>query len=205
MFRIQANQEQLLLIKKSKFICYLQRCLNEKAIQENLQAIKKMHPKANHITYACIIGEDCILKRSSDDGEPSGTAGKPMLATLMQHDLQDVLAITVRYFGGIKLGANHLARAYASSVALSIESATLMQLVPMNHLCLVFNYVDQAKIDHFLRLQNIHPQNIQYNDRVTYHIFVQQMIDEHLNTLTSGNITITFIDHIIQECMYHET
>ena len=91
-------------IKKSRFICHLKRISNEEEGREYIAQIKKEHHKANHSCSAMIVGEDGQIKRSSDDGEPSGTAGVPMLTVLEKQGLTNVVAVVTRYFGGIKLG-----------------------------------------------------------------------------------------------------
>ncbi|CQR25762.1 Xaa-Pro dipeptidase [Streptococcus varani] len=108
-------------IKKSRFICHLKRVKTEEEARNFINSIKKEHYKANHNCSAFILGENSEIKRSSDDGEPSGTAGVPMLTVLENHNLTDTVAVVTRYFGGIKLGAGGLIRAYAGSVAHAIE------------------------------------------------------------------------------------
>jgi uncharacterized YigZ family protein len=108
-------------IKKSRFICHLKRVKTEEEARNFINSIKKEHYKANHNCSAFILGENSEIKRSSDDGEPSGTAGVPMLTVLENHNLTDTVAVVSRYFGGIKLGAGGLIRAYAGSVAHAIE------------------------------------------------------------------------------------
>lgn len=108
-------------IKKSRFTCHLKRVKTEEEARNFINSIKKEHYKANHNCSAFILGENSEIKRSSDDGEPSGTAGVPMLTVLENHNLTDTVAVVSRYFGGIKLGAGGLIRAYAGSVAHAIE------------------------------------------------------------------------------------
>lgn len=108
-------------IKKSRFICHLKRVKTEEEARNFINSIKKEHYKANHNCSAFILGENSEIKRSSDDGEPSGTVGVPMLTVLENHNLTDTVAVVSRYFGGIKLGAGGLIRAYAGSVAHAIE------------------------------------------------------------------------------------
>lgn len=108
-------------IKKSRFICHLKRVKTEEEARDFIQRIKKEHHKANHNCSCFILGENAEIKRSSDDGEPSGTAGVPVLTVLEKQGLTDTVAVVTRYFGGIKLGAGGLIRAYAGSVAKAID------------------------------------------------------------------------------------
>ena len=110
-------------IQKSKFLTYLIPIENEEEAKEALRNIKKDHPKAAHHCSAFVVGE---IERSNDDGEPSSSAGLPMLQVLRGNDLTSVLAVVVRYFGGIKLGVGGLIRAYGSSVTQAIEAATIL-------------------------------------------------------------------------------
>ena len=98
-------------IKKSRFICQLKRVDTEEEGRQFITQIKKEHYKATHSCSAMIIGEHAEIKRSSDDGEPSGTAGVPMLTVLEKQGLTNVVAVVTRYFGGIKLGAGGLIQA----------------------------------------------------------------------------------------------
>lgn len=117
------------VISKSRFICSLKKVKTEEEAQEFIKAVKKEYWDATHNCSAYIIDEQ--RQRSSDDGEPSGTAGIPMLGVLRKQELQQVAAVVTRYFGGIKLGAGGLVRAYAGSVALALEEAGLAQTVRM--------------------------------------------------------------------------
>ena len=117
------------VISKSRFICSLKKVKTEEEAQEFIKAVKKEFWDATHNCSAYVIDEQ--HQRSSDDGEPSGTAGIPMLGVLRKQELQQVAAVVTRYFGGIKLGAGGLVRAYAGSVAQAVETAGLAQKVKM--------------------------------------------------------------------------
>ncbi|NLW15317.1 MAG: YigZ family protein, partial [Erysipelothrix sp.] len=110
-------------INKSKFITYLSPISSEDEAKEYLRAIKKDHPKAAHHCSAYVVGE---IERSNDDGEPASSAGLPMLQVLRGNELHNVIAVVVRYFGGIKLGVGGLIRAYGSSVTQSIEASQIL-------------------------------------------------------------------------------
>ncbi|WP_404285501.1 YigZ family protein [Glutamicibacter arilaitensis] len=118
-------------IKRSRFITYLFRVEAEAEARTHIAALRKTHFDARHHCSAFIIGPDRMAQRSNDDGEPSGTAGIPMLDALAKRDtgqgsdLSDILAVTVRYFGGIKLGAGGLVRAYSDSVSQALDHAAL--------------------------------------------------------------------------------
>ena len=116
------------VIKASRFIAYLSKALTVEEAQSQLADIRKLHPDANHHCWAYRIGE---VYRFSDDGEPGGTAGRPMVEVLNKRDIDRVLAVVVRYFGGTKLGAGGLIRAYSGTVAKALDNASLVAVVPM--------------------------------------------------------------------------
>ena len=115
-------------IKKSRFICHAKRVYSEEEARNFITAIKKEHYKATHNCSAFIVGERSEIKRTSDDGEPSGTAGVPMLGVLENNNLTNVCVVVTRYFGGIKLGAGGLIRAYAGSVALAVKEIGIIEI-----------------------------------------------------------------------------
>ena len=115
-------------IKKSRFICHAKRVYSEEEARDFITTIKKEHYKATHNCSAFILGERSEIKRTSDDGEPSGTAGIPMLGVLENHNLTNLCVVVTRYFGGIKLGAGGLIRAYAGSVALAVKEIGIIEI-----------------------------------------------------------------------------
>lgn len=122
-----------IIIKKSRFICCVQPMQDRASAQQYVDALKKTHPTAAHVCWAFIAGSESA---AVDDGEPSGTAGRPMLEVLRRQDLEGVLATVVRYFGGIKLGAGGLVRAYTDSVAQTLLQASKVTLQRMvTHQC----------------------------------------------------------------------
>lgn len=124
---IQKDFRHEIIIEKSRFICTLKKVSSEEQALENLKEIKKEFNDANHNCPAYLIGENGEFQRSSDDGEPSGTAGIPMLEVLRKRHLHNVLAVVTRYFGGIKLGAGGLIRAYGKSVSEAIDAAGIAE------------------------------------------------------------------------------
>lgn len=124
-------------IQKSKFITYLKPVQTEDEAKEYLKDIRKLHPKAVHHCSAMVIGE---IERSNDDGEPASSAGMPMLQVLRGNNLQFVVAIVVRYFGGILLGVGGLIRAYGSSVTQAIEASEILVSQQVYNYTLEFPY-----------------------------------------------------------------
>ena len=118
--------EAELVIEKSQFISYAAPAATEEEALEFIQAIKKKHRDATHNVPAYVIGENNDIQRFSDDGEPSGTAGVPMLEVLKKEDLRDTVLVVTRYFGGIKLGTGGLVRAYTKAAKLALEAAGIV-------------------------------------------------------------------------------
>lgn len=114
-------------IKKSKFIAYTFKLASENDVDELLEMLKKRHKDATHITYAFVLNSP-VMEKCSDDGEPSGTAGKPILDVIKKQELTNILVVVVRYFGGIKLGAGGLVRAYSNSAKSAIDESGMTEL-----------------------------------------------------------------------------
>lgn len=155
-------------IKKSRFLCYLRRCACEEEAKAFIQAVKKQHPNANHHCYAFLIGEHNEIARSCDDGEPSGTAGMPMLHVLTAAQMQDTIAVCVRYFGGIKLGASGLLRAYSKSVSTALAHACFTKRQTMLQYTLHFPYPLVGKLDYFFRQHAVQILQTSYAEDVCY-------------------------------------
>ncbi|WP_121866961.1 IMPACT family protein [Glutamicibacter sp. PAEs-4] len=144
-------------IKRSRFITYLYRVETEAAAREHIAALRKSHFDARHHCSAFILGPDRMAQRSNDDGEPSGTAGIPMLDALAKREiadgsvLSDVLAVVVRYFGGIKLGAGGLVRAYSEAVSSALDQAQLHLRQRMRIHTFAASHADAARYENDLR------------------------------------------------------
>ena len=164
-----------IVIKNSKFICFLIPLLSND-IDSYLDHIKNNHPKATHYCYAYIYDD---IKRSSDDGEPGGTAGMPILNVLDKEQINHVLAVVVRYFGGIKLGAGGLVRAYTKSVTETLKQVTYIELTPGYKIQLVFSYEDEKDILYILN--NSWIETKEYLDNITYVCYVDMVIFDKLN------------------------
>ncbi|MBR3146264.1 MAG: YigZ family protein [Bacilli bacterium] len=167
-----------IIIKNSRFITYIYR-LNNNEIATYLEGIKKLHPKATHYTYAYIYNNNGY---SSDDNEPSGTAGRPMLNVLEKEDLNNILVITVRYFGGIKLGAGGLVRAYTKSVTETLKQSKFINLEEGYKIKISFDYPEEKQINYILGDNIIEKQ---FNDKITY---IANISKENINKLNNYEI-----------------
>lgn len=161
---LQDDLTNTLVIEKSRFICYMKHVKSEDEYREYLNEIRKKHYDADHVCSALVCHN---VQRSSDDGEPAGTAGSPILNVLVRNGLDETCALVVRYFGGIKLGAGGLIRAYGNSVSRCLEDAVLLEDVEYGCYKLVLDYETANKIDHYLRNHTIDLQTA-YDVEVTY-------------------------------------
>lgn len=172
----QAQEE----IKKSRFICHAKRVYSEEEARDFIAAIKKEHYKATHNCSAFIVGEKSEIKRTSDDGEPSGTAGVPMLGVMENHQLTNVCFVVTRYFGGIKLGAGGLIRAYAGSVALAIKEIGLIEIKEQAGLRLKMSYSQYQNFDNFLKAEDLIEFDTEFTDLVATTIYIDKQEKESL-------------------------
>ena len=178
------NEEE---IKKSRFICHLKRISTEEEARDFIAKIKKEHWKANHNCSAYTLGNRQEIQRSSDDGEPSGTAGVPMLEILKKKEIINVCAVVTRYFGGIKLGAGGLIRAYAGSVNHVIEEVGLVQIVNQRELILKLDYSLYDSVQRFLLTQNLQISDSEFLSEVTVRCFIdEEKINNFLELLTES-------------------
>ena len=182
-------------IKKSRFICHIKRVTTEDEARNFIQAVKKEHYKATHNCSAFILGERSEMKRSSDDGEPSGTAGVPMLGVLENQQLTNVCAVVTRYFGGIKLGAGGLIRAYSSNVALAIKEIGIVHIKEQLGLRIALSYSQYQELPNFLKANHLQEQDTSFTEQVQTTIFVDKddkdSVIEELIELFNGKVDIT--------------
>lgn len=160
---ILENITNEIIIQKSRFITKLIKIDKIESISSILDYIKAEYKGATHYCYAYIFDN---IKRFSDDREPSGTAGIPILNVLEKEDLNHILCIVIRYFGGIKLGTGGLVRAYTSSVTEALKNIDIKELVKAKKIHIIFSYKDSKKIDNLLKdfeiLEKVFDQNIEY-------------------------------------------
>ena len=182
-------------IKKSRFICHAKRVYSEEEARDFITAIKKEHYKATHNCSAFIIGERSEIKRTSDDGEPSGTAGVPMLGVLENHNLTNVCVVVTRYFGGIKLGAGGLIRAYAGSVALAVKEIGIIEIKEQAGIAIQMSYAQYQEYNNFLKEHNLMELETNFTDQVDTMIYVdkeeKETIKASLVEFFNGKITLT--------------
>ena len=182
-------------IKKSRFICHAKRVYTEDEARDFISAIKKEHYKATHNCSAFIVGERSEIKRTSDDGEPSGTAGVPMLGVLENHNLTNVCVVVTRYFGGIKLGAGGLIRAYAGNVALAVKEIGIIEIKEQAGIQIHMTYAQYQEYGNFLKEHNLIELETNFTDQVDTMIFIDKEkkdgIKADLIEFFNGKVTLT--------------
>ncbi|EPE62047.1 hypothetical protein L479_01554 [Exiguobacterium sp. S17] len=189
-YTIKQDGEYEVVIQKSKFIAHFKRVATEAEAQTFIQTIKKAHWSANHNCSAYIIGARNEFQKANDDGEPSGTAGLPMLEVLRKRNLKDTVVVVTRYFGGIKLGGGGLIRAYGGTVSAGLDAVGIVERLPMQRLTLTVDYGWIGKVENELRQSAYLLDEIVYADTVTFHISVPVEVTEEalawLVDLTNG-------------------
>lgn len=181
-------------IEKSKFLGYAIAINNEEDAKNEINRIKKEHPKATHHCYAYVLKDK---QKSNDDGEPAGTAGIPILEIIKQFDLENVLIVVVRYFGGIKLGAGGLVRAYARSAkeVLLVSKIHEIKTLPTYNLIFDYNYI--SSMENFIAKNQLKILEKEYELKVTYTLLLETPnILEKITDFMQGKIEINYIKDI---------
>lgn len=164
-----------LVIKKSRFICTLARAETEDEARAMIGAVRERHWDANHNCSAYRVGPEGRFQRTSDDGEPSGTAGVPMLAVLNHRDLTDIVAVVTRYFGGTLLGAGGLIRAYGQSVSAAIDAVGIVERRPVALVAVETGYNDAGRLENALRAANFQLGPVSHGAGVTFEIHLDDV------------------------------
>lgn len=179
---IQKEITNEIIINKSRFITVLININDINNVKNKLNEIKKTYKDATHYCYAYIIKSH---EKCSDNGEPSGTAGMPILNVLKQNNLTNILCVVIRYFGGIKLGTGGLIRAYSTSASEALNKATIVNLVKGYNITIEFSYDNLKQIDYLLKNINIDKN---YQDKITYNFNITEakfeQIENELNKLS---------------------
>lgn len=184
-----------LTISKSRFIAHCSRAESEVEALDFILKIKKEHNSATHNCSAYVIGEHDQIQKANDDGEPSGTAGFPMLEVLKKQGLKDVVVVVTRYYGGIKLGAGGLVRAYGKATTIGIEAAGIVECRLHALIKISVDYTLLGKLEHEIRNSEYILDRIEYLEAVDFLVNVEndlvERFSEWVTNLTSGQSTIT--------------
>ncbi|MFD2629178.1 YigZ family protein [Oceanobacillus kapialis] len=194
-FTVKQTGIEEIVIQKSRFIGHVARVETEEAAQQFIQEIKKKHAAATHNCSAYMIGEHDQIQKANDDGEPSGTAGVPILEVLKKKNLKDTVVVVTRYFGGIKLGAGGLIRAYGNATTEALRGSGIVERQLMQGMSVTVDYTLLGKLENVLRQSNYILETINYMDKVEFIVFVktgeEDSFQDWMIDLTSDQAKIT--------------
>ncbi|MCC0636010.1 YigZ family protein [Clostridioides sp. ES-S-0001-02] len=177
-------------IEKSVFIGYAKPIQSEEEAVEFINEIKKKHKDANHNVWAYTVGQNMNIQRYSDDGEPQGTAGIPTLEVIKKEDLRDVVVVVTRYFGGIKLGAGGLVRAYTKGAKLGLEAGKIISKVMYQEVKVKIDYTQLGKVQNELMNLGYFIKDTIYEDNVEIIVYSKledvENLSEKMIDITSG-------------------
>lgn len=183
-----------IIINKSRFIGHAIPINSEEEALEFINSIKSEFKDATHNVYAYVFGENSNIQRFSDDGEPSGTAGIPVLEVIKKENLRNVAVVVTRYFGGVKLGAGGLIRAYTKGAKIGLEAGIIVDKVLHTRLKIRINYSLYGIIENHLNSEGYIIDNIEYDDAVNIFVYIKfsdvDAFINNINNLTSGNAIV---------------
>ncbi len=193
-YTVRGYGEHEIVIQKSRFIAHFDRVESEEEAQAFIDKIKKKNWNATHNCSAYLIGEHDHIQKANDDGEPSGTAGVPMLEVLKKRGLKDTVVVVTRYFGGIKLGAGGLIRAYGGAVSEGLDVIGIVQRTLMQVVHTRIEYPLLGKVEHSLRESIYDIKTIDYLEQVDVQTYVEfgqvDAFTEWMTDLTNGQAVI---------------
>ncbi|MFF7331549.1 YigZ family protein [Streptomyces sp. NPDC090306] len=157
-------------INHSRFLCALAPAATEREAQDFVAAVRRRHPDATHNCFAYVVGADASVQKASDDGEPGGTAGVPMLQMLLRRDMRYVAAVVTRYYGGVKLGAGGLIRAYGGAVGAALDELGTVTRRRFRLATVVVDHQRAGKIENDLRSTGREVRGVRYAEAVSIEI-----------------------------------
>ncbi len=194
---VEKTATEEIIEKKSRFIAYVSPISNEQEALAIIQDIKKQHYNAAHNVFAFRVGLERELKRYSDDGEPSGTAGMPILNLLSGENVINAVIVVTRYFGGTLLGTGGLVKAYGKAAKQALLSAGIVERVYLDRFVLETDYSFAEKIKYELINMGHKVLNVEYDNKVRIHVLVKHNLRDSFNKsiidLSNGTIQPTFI------------
>ncbi|BBA95392.1 hypothetical protein RVR_231 [Actinacidiphila reveromycinica] len=161
-------------IKRSRFRCALAPAPSQEEAEAFVRAVRREHPAATHNCFAYVVGPDGRLHRASDDGEPGGTAGTPMLQVLLGREMRDTVAVVTRYYGGVQLGAGGLARAYGGAVSAALDTVGTVERRLLALLTVTVGHQRAGRLENELRAAGHAVREVEYGADVTFHLGVPE-------------------------------
>lgn len=200
---VDGQFENTIVIERSKFICYIKGVQDEDDAKNFIAKIKKQNSLATHNCYAYIADELGLVQKFSDDGEPQGTAGLPMLEALKGRKLYKTCAVVTRYFGGVKLGAGGLVRAYSSSVLNCADIVKIANYITCAFYNVVCNYENYSQLNSLLNKLDVAVKSVDYGDNIAIQLavklnkekdFIQTLLDVFKGSPTYTKISEGFFN-----------
>ena len=200
---IKKSGSDTLIEKKSAFICQIARITNEEEALTFIASVRKLEPKARHHCFAYTFNLDSEIQRQSDDGEPSGTAGVPILEVIKAKQLKNICIVVSRKFGGIKLGTGGLIRAYSNAASQTIDAIGVVERILQTELICQVTYQNVGKLENYLKKNNIIIQQVTYLESVSFTLAVDQKelttLQDHLIDLLNNQVTFKLGQNLYNE------
>ncbi|MCR4846217.1 MAG: YigZ family protein [Eubacterium sp.] len=196
--KITRTGESEVIIKKSRFLSSAINVESEEQAREMIAAIRKEHYSARHVCYAYSIGDKNPVLKFSDDGEPGGTAGKPMLDVVLNSGISDILIVVVRYFGGVLLGTGGLVRAYSEAAVQAVKNAETKAICLSRIYDIVLDYGDFDKVKYLIENHDGTAYEVEYSDKVLIRLTVPdknaEILEKQISEKTAGRSEIKYIE-----------
>lgn len=178
--------------KKSRFIANIKSVETVEEAQVYIEEMKKKYWDARHNCAAFSVGTEQVTTRCSDDGEPSGTAGKPILEVISGNEIHNIVVVVTRYFGGTLLGTGGLVRAYTDATRAGIENSDIVEKIPGRRVDIAMDYTDLGKLQYLLAQNEVLTEDTEYTDKVIIHALFpesdKEMLKKKITEATSGRV-----------------
>lgn len=199
---IKAESHDEFIERKSRFIGYISPASTEKEAQDFIAKISKQHFDATHNVYAYVL-KDKMTRRYSDNGEPQGTAGVPVLDVLLKEGLTDVCVVVTRYFGGIMLGAGGLVRAYSHGAKIAVDSAQIMNMTICKKISIECEYPFYGKLSYILPDYNIKTLSSDFADKIKLTLLIRgdrlERFTKALTELSNGKVGLSVLEELYED------
>lgn len=195
---VRRSGEHELVVKRSRFLCALARVTTDEEARAVLRERRRSHHEARHHCFAYVVGDDGRTQKSSDDGEPAGTAGVPILEVLRRNDITNTVAVVSRYFGGILLGAGGLTRSYSGAVAEALAEVGTVRRRPVRVVTTTVDHAVAGKLESELRSLGYRIAGVHYGERVRFDLRVSPgevgEFEARLAAVTAGTAAMSVGD-----------
>lgn len=195
---IKSYGEDEIIIKKSRFIGYAKPIESEEEALEFIEEISKKHRDATHNVYAYVLGPDSNIQRFNDDGEPSGTAGIPILEVIKKEELRNVVVVVTRYFGGVKLGGGGLIRAYTKGGKIGLDGAKMVDMVLHRRIGIRIDYTLYGRLENYLLSEGYIIENSIFDEGVNLELYIRfdeiESFENAMVEISSGTCEIKRLD-----------